>query len=188
MGGAADEIDRVAAQRFVALVDREEQFELNVEPLLFEEAQFDRRRRGKIRVGNQVGDGELHDRNYLPPTASRMAAAVAMRSASRCAKPSTCRPNGSPSSSSSGSDTVGAPSSEPETTKIGSPVQPRPIGAAPVADRVTAASAMPASSPNCARMRARSAISSSYLPSSIASADLSRSRMLSLNAFASRRG
>ena len=76
---------------------------------------------------------------------------------------------------------------EPETTKIGSPVQPRPSGAAPGADRVTAASAIAASSANCARMRARSAISSSYWPSSIASADLSRSRMLSLSALASRR-
>src|SRR5262249_60543043 len=105
-----------------------DQLEIDVEPFLFEKTQLDRGRRGEIRVRNQVGHGEFHrafshsySPIYLLPTASRIPAAVAIRSASRCANPSTCSPSGRPSSSSSGSDTAGTPSSEPATTKIGSP-------------------------------------------------------------------
>src|SRR5207237_6353678 len=104
------EIDRAVAQRRIAFVDRKNQLEQDVEPLLFEEPQLDRRCGGKIRVRDQVGHGELHDRVfpftrmiYLLPIASRMPAAVAIRSASRRANPSACNPSGRPSSSSSGS-------------------------------------------------------------------------------------
>jgi len=66
--------------------------------------------------------------------------AVANRGASRSAKPRSWSPSGRPPSSRTGSESVGTPSIEPGTTKIGSPVQPRPTGAAPAAESVIQAS------------------------------------------------
>src|SRR5262245_991696 len=69
-----------------------------------------------------------------------IAAAAANSAASPCSKPVTCRPSGSPPTWNSGSDTAGTPSSENGTANAASPVQPRPTGAGPGADRVMQAS------------------------------------------------
>src|SRR6266849_2444033 len=69
MGGAADEIDGAVAQRRVALVDGVDQLERDVEALLAEQAELDRRDGGEIRVRDHVRHGELHGR---VPTVSRV--------------------------------------------------------------------------------------------------------------------
>src|SRR5262249_52251172 len=68
MRGAANEIDRAVAHRRVAFVDRVDQLERNVEAFLLEATELDRRDRGKIRVRDHVGYGELHLRHF--PTSS----------------------------------------------------------------------------------------------------------------------
>jgi hypothetical protein len=60
MRRTADEIDRAIAQGRIGLVDREDQFERDIEPLSLEEAEFDRGLRWEIRVGDHVRHGELH--------------------------------------------------------------------------------------------------------------------------------
>ena len=60
MRRSADQIDRAVAQRRIGLVDREDQLELDVQPLALEEAELDRRNGGEIRVRDHVGHGELH--------------------------------------------------------------------------------------------------------------------------------
>ena len=60
MRRAADEIDRPVAQRLVGLVDRKYQFQGDVEPFGFEEAQFDCRFGRKIRIRDHVRHGNLH--------------------------------------------------------------------------------------------------------------------------------
>src|SRR6185312_10183936 len=67
-------------------------------------------------------------------------AAVANRELSPSAKPIACKPTGSCSASSRGSETAGTPSSEPGTPNTPLPVLPSPDGAEPVAARVIAAS------------------------------------------------
>jgi len=63
MGRAADEIDLAVAQRPIGLVDRKDQLERDIEPLLGKQAELDRGDRGKIGVGNQIGNGQLHHRS-----------------------------------------------------------------------------------------------------------------------------
>jgi hypothetical protein len=62
MCGAADEVDAVIAQDLERAIDRIDQLERHIEPFGLEEAEFHRRRRGKIRVGNHVRDGNFHSR------------------------------------------------------------------------------------------------------------------------------
>jgi hypothetical protein len=50
MRGAADEVDLAVAQRRVAVVDRVDQLERDVEAFLLEHAELDCRDRGEIRV------------------------------------------------------------------------------------------------------------------------------------------
>src|SRR5262249_40680384 len=75
MRRAADEIDRAVAHLRVALVDREDHLELDVEPFLLEEAELDRRDGGEVRVRDDVRDGEFHFTASPSSTASSPAKA-----------------------------------------------------------------------------------------------------------------
>jgi hypothetical protein len=48
MRRAADQIDRAVAQRRIALVDRVDQLERDIEPFLLEATELDRCDRGKV--------------------------------------------------------------------------------------------------------------------------------------------
>ena len=76
----------------------------------------------------------------LPAEEHQHAAGDRENSASRSAKPMSWSPRGSPASLRSGSEIVGTPSIDPGATKTGSPVEPSPTGAAPVAVSVMQAS------------------------------------------------
>jgi hypothetical protein len=60
MRRAGYEIDPAVAHRAIGLVDREDQLQRDLEPLLFEEPEGDRRYRREIGIRDQVGNGELH--------------------------------------------------------------------------------------------------------------------------------
>src|SRR5579859_2916177 len=60
MRRAANEIDLAVTQRAIGLVDREDQFERDVETEPFEHSEFDGGRGRKIRIRDQVWNGELH--------------------------------------------------------------------------------------------------------------------------------
>src|SRR5215813_14180914 len=60
-----DEIDRAVTQRRIGLVDRENQFERDIESLGFEKSQLDRRFGWEIRVGNHIRDGKFHRINFF---------------------------------------------------------------------------------------------------------------------------
>jgi hypothetical protein len=62
MRRSGDPVDRAVAQRRIGLVDRKDQLQLHIEPLLAEEAELDRRDGGEIRVRDHVRHGELHRR------------------------------------------------------------------------------------------------------------------------------
>src|SRR5579863_2604814 len=81
MRRAADEIDRPVAQCRVGLVDREDEFKLDIEPFGLEEAEFDRGLGRKIRIGDHVRHGELHGL-YFFPSSSQPNFSLALRATS----------------------------------------------------------------------------------------------------------
>src|SRR5262245_16569135 len=66
MGGAADEIDLALAQPCIGLVDGKNKLVGNIEPFACKKAEFNGSDGRKIRVGDEIGDCELH-RPFLRP-------------------------------------------------------------------------------------------------------------------------
>ncbi len=60
MRGAADELQRAVAHRRHGVLDRDDEFERNIEPLARKEAKLDGGYRREIGIRNQVGDCKLH--------------------------------------------------------------------------------------------------------------------------------
>ena len=60
MSGPADKIRFAVAQPLVRLVDRKHEFEFDVQALLLEEAELNRRDGRKVGVRDQIGNDDLH--------------------------------------------------------------------------------------------------------------------------------
>ena len=93
--------------------------------------------------------------------------------ASPCAKPITCNPSGRSWSSSSGSDSVGTPSSDVATVNEGSPVEPSPSGAQPGAELAPVLRAEAAIIRRLAKLSGLEVLATGHAPEAAANAVLS---------------
>src|SRR6202048_1485086 len=116
-----------------------------------------------------------HSRDAQSQTSLGSTAAIAIAFWSQLTKPATCRPSGSPSSWSTGSEIAGMPRKEACTVQLGSPVESRPSGAADGADSLTHASQWSASDSYSRRVVSRCTIASRYCVILMPSASARRS-------------
>src|ERR1700728_4773457 len=84
MRRAADEIDGAVAQRSVSLIDREDEFEFDVELFGLEESEFDRGLGRKVRIRDHIRHCEFHQHApcYFFPSSSQPNFSCALRATS----------------------------------------------------------------------------------------------------------
>src|SRR4029077_847538 len=81
MGRSADEVDVTVAQGGIGLIDREDQFEHNIQALLPEESEFNRGNGRKIRIRDHIRHSKFHDAiNPISPNHPRSRRAAIHRS------------------------------------------------------------------------------------------------------------